>query len=177
MRREKSGERVLLGLHLGIYLTFGSDLGRIACGMIAWFGPGWITFYEEGKKHHFRRRNPGIETSTALRESCWETTRFGLEMFIELPGDSNRLLSALSGQKSGRGLREAAVHKYTKKKENQYSLFIQSLNFPRIQPHRLLPIHTPFPRALDRSLLIRKHHKILLNFRFRIQNLIGLVHC
>lgn len=23
------------------------------------------------KKHHFRRRNPGIETSTALRESCW----------------------------------------------------------------------------------------------------------
>lgn len=58
-----------LGLHLGIYLTFGSDFGRTACGMIAWFGPGWITSYEEGKKHHFRRRNPGIETSTALRET------------------------------------------------------------------------------------------------------------
>lgn len=56
---------------LGIYLTFGSDLGRIACGMIAWFGPGWITFYEEGKKQHYRQRNPGIETSTALRENCW----------------------------------------------------------------------------------------------------------
>lgn len=53
MRREKSGERVLLGLHLGIYLTFGSDLGRTACGMIAWFGPGWITFYEEGKEAPF----------------------------------------------------------------------------------------------------------------------------
>lgn len=110
MRRKKSGEygeRVLLGLHLGIYLT--SDLVRIACGMIAWFGPGWITFYEEGKKQHYRQRKFGIETSTALRESCWETTRFGLEMFIELPGDSNRLLSALSGQKSGRGLRAAAI--------------------------------------------------------------------
>lgn len=69
MRSEKSGERVLLGLHLGIYLTFGSDLGRTACGMIAWLGPGWITFYEEGKKDHFRRRKSGIETSTALRES------------------------------------------------------------------------------------------------------------
>lgn len=54
---------------LGIYLTFGSDLGWTVCGMIAWFGPGWITFYEEGKKHHFRRRKSGIETSTALRET------------------------------------------------------------------------------------------------------------
>lgn len=96
---------------LGIYLTFGSDLGRTACGMIAWFGPGWITFYEEGKKQHYRRRKFGIETSTALRESCWETTRFGLERCIELPGDSNRLLSALSGPKSGTGLRAAAVHR------------------------------------------------------------------
>lgn len=77
MRRKKSGERVLLGLHLGIYLTFGSDLGRIACGMIAWFGSGWITFYEEGKKHHFRRRNPGIETSTALRETFGRLQRLG----------------------------------------------------------------------------------------------------
>lgn len=53
MRSEKSGEygeRVFIGLHLGIYLTFGSDLGRAACGMIAWFGPGWITFYEGEKK-------------------------------------------------------------------------------------------------------------------------------
>lgn len=72
---------------LGIYLTFGSDLGWTACGMIAWFGPGWITFYEGEKKEHFRRRNPGIETSTALRESCWEIIKIGLEMFIELPGD------------------------------------------------------------------------------------------
>lgn len=56
-RREERNleDGVLLGLHLGIYLTFGSDFGRIACGMIAWFGPGWITFYKEGKKHHFRR--------------------------------------------------------------------------------------------------------------------------
>lgn len=74
MRREKSGEygeRVLLGLHLGIYfyLTFGSDLGRTACGMIAWFGPGWITFYEEEEKLHHRRRKSGIETSTVLRET------------------------------------------------------------------------------------------------------------
>lgn len=60
---------VLLGLQLGIYLTFGSGLGRAACAMIAWFGPGWITFYEEGKKDHFRRRKSGIETSTALRET------------------------------------------------------------------------------------------------------------
>lgn len=109
-------EGVLLGLHLGIYLTFGSDLGRTACGMIAWFGPGWIAFYEEGKKQHFRRRKSGIETSTALRESYWEITRFGPEMFIELPGDSNRLLSALSGQKSGRGLRAVAVHAIRRKK-------------------------------------------------------------
>lgn len=48
----------LLGLRLGIYLTFGSDLGRIACGMIAWFGPGWITFYEEGKKAPFSSQEP-----------------------------------------------------------------------------------------------------------------------
>lgn len=170
---------VLLGLHLGIYLTFDSDLVRIACGMIAWFGPGWITFYEGEKKQHYRQRKSGIETSTALRESCWETTRFGLEMFIELPGDSNRFLSALSGQKSGTGLREAAVHDIERGKKKQYThhSFIQSLNFPLIQPHRLLPIHTPFPRALNRSLLIRKHHKLLLNFRFRIQNLIRFVHC
>lgn len=61
---------VLLGLHLGIYLTFGSDLGRAACGMIAWFGPGWITFYEEEeKKEDYRQRKFGIETSTALRET------------------------------------------------------------------------------------------------------------
>lgn len=170
MRREKSGERVLLGLHLGIYLTFGSDLGRIACGMIAWLGPGWITFYEGEKKEDYRRRKSGIETSTALRESCWEITRFGLEMFIELPGDSNRLLSALSRQKSGRGLKAATVHDIERRKKTQYThhLYIQSLNFPLIQPHRLLPIHTPFPRALNRSLLIRKHHKFPLNFRFRI---------
>lgn len=72
MRREKSGEygeRVLLGLHLGVYLTFGSDLGWTACGMIAWLGPGWITFYEEEKKEHYRQRKSGIETSTALRET------------------------------------------------------------------------------------------------------------
>lgn len=172
MRREKSGEygeRVLLGLHLGIYPTFGSDLGWTACGMMAWFGPGWITFYEEGKKDHSRRRNPGIETSTASRESCWETTRFGLEMFIELPDNSNRFLSGLSGRKSGRGVRAAAIHGIKKKLKKTISAsFIQSLNFPLIQPHRLLPIHTPFPRALNRSLLIRKHHKLPLNFRFRI---------
>lgn len=153
---------------LGIYLTFGSDLGRTACGMIAWFGPGWITFYEEGEKQNFRRRKSGIETSTALRESYWEITRFGLEMFIELPGDSNRLLSALSGQKSGRGLRAAVIHSIRKRIKILYASFIQSLNFPLIQPHRLLAIHTPFPRPLNRSLLIRKHHKFPLNFRFRI---------
>lgn len=171
LRRKKSGEygeRVLLGLHLGIYLTFGSDLGRIACGMIAWFGPGWITFYEEGKKHHFRRRNPGIETSTALRETFGEISKIGLERCIELPDDSNHFLSALSGQKSGTGSREAAIHSIRKKKQYPHHSFIQSLNFPLIQPHRLLPIHTPFPRALNRSLLIRKHHKLPLNFRFRI---------
>lgn len=67
----------MLGLHLGIYLTFGSDLGRIACGMIAWFGPGWITFYEEEKKQHFSRRNPGIETSTALGETFERFQRLG----------------------------------------------------------------------------------------------------
>lgn len=46
-----------------------------------------------------------------LEGNFWEIIKFGLEMFIELPGDSNRLLSALSWQKSGRGLREAAVHR------------------------------------------------------------------
>lgn len=37
--------------------------------MIAWFGPGWITFYEGEKKEDYRRRKFGIETSTALRET------------------------------------------------------------------------------------------------------------
>lgn len=70
-RREERNleDGVWLGLHLGICLTFGSDLGWTACGMIAWFGPGWITLYEEEKKEHYRRRKSGIETSTALRET------------------------------------------------------------------------------------------------------------
>lgn len=103
---------VLLGLHLGIYLTFGSDLGWTACGMIAWFGPFGVFFYEEEeKKDHYRQRKFGIETSTALRENCWEIIKIGLEMFIELPDNSNRFLSGLSRQKSGTGSRALAVHR------------------------------------------------------------------
>lgn len=37
--------------------------------------------------------------------------KIGLERCIELPGDSDRLLSALSGPKSGTGLKAAAVHR------------------------------------------------------------------
>lgn len=113
--------------------------------MIAWFGPGWITFYEEGKKDHFRRRKPGIETSTALRESYWEITTFGLEMFIELPGDSNRFLSGLSEQKSGRGSRAAAVHsirKNRKKKKNKNNIRI-------IHTKPQFPSHTTPPSSSD----------------------------
>jgi len=53
MRSEKSGEygeRGLLGLHLGIYLTFGSDLGWTVCGMIAWFGPFGVFSMKKKKR-------------------------------------------------------------------------------------------------------------------------------